>query len=108
MNNVISQRVPEPLPATVIVPGADIYSDVSYLYTNVLLNYPESELVELATQASLDSKHFVKEWSFKDQLLRFICQVMPNWIQQETELNRSVSKVRVGCSGEERLVRQVN
>uniref|UniRef100_A0A6N2N743 PTC1-like winged helix-turn-helix domain-containing protein n=1 Tax=Salix viminalis TaxID=40686 RepID=A0A6N2N743_SALVM len=48
MNNVIVgshivcravniHSVPEPLPVPALVPGADVYSDVVYLYTNVLL-----------------------------------------------------------------------
>ncbi|XVF39173.1 hypothetical protein PTKIN_Ptkin01aG0014100 [Pterospermum kingtungense] len=72
------------LPA--LVPGTDVYNDVVYLYDNVLLNYPESELLEIATQAVLDSKHFVKEWPFRDeddQLLRFICQVAPGFFDAE-------------------------
>lgn len=47
----------------------------------------------MATQTILDTKHFVKEWPFKDeedQLLRFICQVMPNIIQLEAELNKKL------------------
>jgi hypothetical protein len=31
--------VPEPLLVPALVPGADVYSDVVYLYTNVLLLY---------------------------------------------------------------------
>lgn len=39
--------------------------------------YPESELVQLAVQSVLDTKHFAKEWPFKDeedQRLTFICR----------------------------------
>ncbi|XP_050227365.1 PHD finger protein MALE MEIOCYTE DEATH 1 [Mercurialis annua] len=71
------------------VPGADLYADLGYLYSKVLMNYPESELVELATQTILDTKHFVKEWPFKDeedQLLRFMCQILPDVIQLEDDL----------------------
>ena len=76
----------ETIPKLSIVPGADVYSDVVYLYRNVLLNYPDSELVELATRAVLDSKHLVKEWPFSDeddQLLRFVCHVMPSSSERE-------------------------
>ncbi|XVE95615.1 hypothetical protein REPUB_Repub02eG0113600 [Reevesia pubescens] len=69
------------------VPGTDVYNDVMYLYNNIMLNYPESELLVLATQAVLDSKHFVKDRSFRDeddQLLRFFCQVMPSLFDAET------------------------
>ncbi|XVF37059.1 hypothetical protein REPUB_Repub19eG0113200 [Reevesia pubescens] len=71
------------------VPGTDVYDDVVYLYNNILLNYPESELLELSTQAVLDSKHFVKDWPFRDendQLLRFFCQVMPSLFDAENIL----------------------
>ncbi|EEF28910.1 PHD finger protein MALE MEIOCYTE DEATH 1 [Ricinus communis] len=88
----IEAAVPEPLPAAP-VPGADLYADLGYLYLKVLLNYPESELAELATQTILDSKHFVKVWPFKDEedeLLRFICQVMPNIIHLEVELKKEL------------------
>ena len=72
-----------------LVPRTDVYNDVVYLYNNILLNYPESELLELATQAILDSKHFVKDWPFRDeddQLLRFFCQVMPSLFDAENIL----------------------
>ncbi|KAF8370108.1 hypothetical protein HHK36_031859 [Tetracentron sinense] len=75
-------------------PGSDVYGDVVYLYRTVLLGYPESEMVELATGTVLDSKHFVKEWPFKDEedpVLRFICLVMPSSDQLETELTRQLS-----------------
>ncbi|PPS13347.1 hypothetical protein GOBAR_AA07229 [Gossypium barbadense] len=78
--------LPELLPAPAPVPGTDVYNDVVYLYNNTLLNYPESELLELSTQAVLDSKHFVKDRPFRDeddQLLRFFCQVMPGLFDAE-------------------------
>ncbi|RVW75467.1 PHD finger protein MALE MEIOCYTE DEATH 1 [Vitis vinifera] len=81
-----SEMLPKPFPEQSIVPGADVYNDVIYLYRNVLLNYPDSELVELATRAVLDSKHFVKEWPFSDeddQLLRFVCHMMPSLSELE-------------------------
>ncbi|KAJ6684194.1 PHD FINGER PROTEIN MALE MEIOCYTE DEATH 1-RELATED [Salix viminalis] len=73
------------------VPGADVNADVVYVYENVLFNYPESELVEVATQAILDCKHFVKEWPFRvenDQSLSIRCQVMPNWNDLEAKSHR--------------------
>nr|XP_023897065.1 PHD finger protein MALE MEIOCYTE DEATH 1-like [Quercus suber]POE55257.1 phd finger protein male meiocyte death 1 [Quercus suber] len=84
-----AENFPEPLPAPALVPGNDVYSDVVYLYKNVLLDYPGSHLVELATQAVLDSKHFVKEWPFIDeeeQLLTFVCRLMPILCDIGTEL----------------------
>ena len=73
--------------------GADVYRDVVYLYTNILMDYPEGESVELATRVILDSKHFVKEWPFRDeadQLLRFICRVMPGLSVLKTELTKEL------------------
>ena len=43
------------------MPGTDVYSDVSDLYDNGILAYPESEVVERAVRTVLGSKHFVKE-----------------------------------------------
>lgn len=65
------------LPSAALCPGADAYNDVIYLYKHVFLGYPESELVQLAVQSVLDTKHFAKEWPFKDeedQRLTFICR----------------------------------
>ncbi|KAJ4706273.1 PHD finger protein MALE MEIOCYTE DEATH like [Melia azedarach] len=79
----------EPLPPAAVEHGGHFYSEVVYMYENVLLNYPDSELVALATQAILDSKHFVKEWPVKDeedQVLRFTCQVMPSFVDIQTRL----------------------
>ncbi|CAI0400358.1 unnamed protein product [Linum tenue] len=61
-----------------IFPGIDLYTDMSYLYENVLVSYPDSELVDIATLTVLDSKHFVKEWPWNDrcdQLLRLLFRV---------------------------------
>ncbi|CAK7338934.1 unnamed protein product [Dovyalis caffra] len=83
----------EAVPAQPLVPGADVNADVVYIYENVLFNYPESEIFEVATQAILDSKHFVKEWPFRDendQLLNFTCQVMPNWNDLGAKFYRKV------------------
>ncbi|CAD5316426.1 unnamed protein product [Arabidopsis thaliana] len=78
---------------TPLKPGADVYGDLLLLYTNVLLNYPESELVRSATQAILDSKHFIKEWPIwdnNDTVLQFLCRINPSLVdvrsEQTTEL----------------------
>ncbi|XP_022879695.1 PHD finger protein MALE MEIOCYTE DEATH 1 [Olea europaea var. sylvestris] len=75
--------------------GKSVYFDVTYLYHNVLqCCYSESNYVKLAVQTILDSKHFVKDWPFRDEaddLLRFICQVTPNSIDLKTELTRDFS-----------------
>ncbi|KAM6546181.1 hypothetical protein CsatB_026917 [Cannabis sativa] len=78
-------------PPSTLVPGNDVYTDVIYLYRHVLLDYPASEIVELATQTVLDTKHFVKEWPFKDeeeQMLTFICRFIPS-LSDESECGMS-------------------
>lgn len=79
---VLSQDQPQ-----AIMPGIDVYSDIAYLYNNVFLEYQNSEWVELAVERVLDSKQFVKEWLFidePDQLLRFVCRVIPHLSDLET------------------------
>ncbi|EOA34956.1 hypothetical protein CARUB_v10020044mg [Capsella rubella] len=78
---------------TPLKPGADVYGDLLLLYTNVLLNYPESEQVRSATQAILDSKFFIKEWSIWDNnetVLQYVCRINPSLLdfrsEQATEL----------------------
>lgn len=93
INEPKPEIVPELLPVPALVPEADVYSDVVYLYTNGLLSYPESEVVELATRAIFDSKHFVKEWPFKDEddlFLRFICRLMPSSRELKYEWTREL------------------
>ncbi|KAL2504454.1 PHD finger protein MALE MEIOCYTE DEATH 1 [Abeliophyllum distichum] len=72
--------------------GKSVYFDVTYLYKNVLqCCYSESNYVKLAVQTIMDSKHFVKDWPFRDEaddLLRYICQVMPSSIDLKNELTR--------------------
>ncbi|KAK7300663.1 hypothetical protein RJT34_11511 [Clitoria ternatea] len=71
------------------VPGSDVYSDVLYLYKNVLLGYPDSETVDMAVQAILDSRHFVKEWPLRDEMeqaLTFICRLKPNFVDIKSEI----------------------
>lgn len=72
-----------------LVPGLDVYNDLVDLYNNVLLDYRGSHLVELATQAILESKHFAKEWPFvdaEDQYLRFLCRLVPRLCGTEAEM----------------------
>ncbi|KAK1552600.1 hypothetical protein Q3G72_019900 [Acer saccharum] len=72
--------------------GRDVYGDMLKLYKNVLLGYPDSHPVSLATRTILNSKNFVKEWQFKgnreDNLSRLICRVMPSYDELVTELSR--------------------
>ena len=87
------ERVAQSFQSATLVPGVDFYNDVLYLYEHVLLGYPESELVDLATQAVLDAKQFVKECSFRDdeeQLLTFFCQLLPSLTDKEIEFKRGL------------------
>ncbi|XP_061352574.1 PHD finger protein MALE MEIOCYTE DEATH 1-like [Gastrolobium bilobum] len=71
------------------VPGSDVYSDVFYLYKNVLLGYLDSEPVDLAARTILDSRHFVKEWALRDdmeQVLTCICRLKLHFVDTESEL----------------------
>lgn len=72
-------KVPELIQAHTIGPGRSVCNDMAYLYRNVFLGYPESsDSVKLAVQMILYSKHFVKEWPFRDEdddSLRFICRL---------------------------------
>ncbi|XP_010528997.1 PREDICTED: PHD finger protein MALE MEIOCYTE DEATH 1 [Tarenaya hassleriana] len=84
--------VKENLPLRISIefqPGADIYRDLFFLYTNVLMNYPESESVNSASQAVLDSKHFVKEcalWDDREHVFVFCCRVNPSLVDLRSEL----------------------
>ncbi|KAL1308275.1 hypothetical protein HN51_050209 [Arachis hypogaea] len=73
------------------MPGSDVYCDVFYLYKNVLLRYPNSEPVDLAIQTILDSRYFVKEWDYMDEMqqaLTFICRLKPNFVDIKADLSR--------------------
>ncbi|KAI3886124.1 hypothetical protein MKW92_046171 [Papaver armeniacum] len=81
-------------------PGLDVYSDVLYLYKELLLQGYDgktiTELNQLSTQAVLDSKHFVREWPLRDEedfFLRFVCRLKPSLFEYgyEYELNQSCS-----------------
>ncbi|XP_009789304.1 PHD finger protein MALE MEIOCYTE DEATH 1 [Nicotiana sylvestris] len=76
------EKLPEPVQNYAVNPGTDVYSDVLCLYNNLLLSFAESNVLKLAVRTVLDSKHFVKEWPFRDDpddiLLRFICCILPS------------------------------
>lgn len=81
------QLVQETLPWPSLVVGHDVYKDVEKVYSTVFLNYPTSDCVRSAAQVLLDSKHFMKEWPFRDeedQLLTFICNLIPSIDRLET------------------------
>ncbi len=85
--------LPLPPPPAALVPGIDVYNDVLYLYEHVLLGYPESGLVGLATQVVLDTKHFVKECLVTDdteQLLTLFCQILPSFTDKGIEFKREL------------------
>ncbi|KAF8010046.1 hypothetical protein BT93_J0881 [Corymbia citriodora subsp. variegata] len=67
--------------------GHDVYKDMAKVYSTVFLNYPTSDSVRSAAQVLLDSKYFMKEWPFQDeedQLLTFICHLIPSIDRLET------------------------
>ncbi|CAH9138970.1 unnamed protein product [Cuscuta epithymum] len=71
------------------IAGSDVFEDLYFLYTNVLLGYHQE------SQTVLDTKHFVKEWPFRDELddlLRFICMVI---IPISTEMETVIPKEHV-------------
>lgn len=80
---------------TIMAPesGLDVDEDVLFLYRNVLLGYPKSNSVSLATRTVLDARHFVKEWDVmgevkNDHLMTVTCRVLPSFDELETELTR--------------------
>ncbi|XP_075494147.1 PHD finger protein MALE MEIOCYTE DEATH 1 [Primulina tabacum] len=71
------------------VPGRNVYEDLYLFYTCLFRDYPESDSVQLAVQIVLCSKHFVKEWHFRDEeddLLRFVCRLTTSLLDLNTEL----------------------
>nr|XP_043620114.1 PHD finger protein At2g01810-like [Erigeron canadensis] len=67
----------------------DVYGDMLFLYTNVLLGYPLWKSVSQATQIVLNSKYFVKEWELgvgNGQVMTLRCRVLPSFDELETEL----------------------
>ncbi|XP_021864018.1 PHD finger protein MALE MEIOCYTE DEATH 1 [Spinacia oleracea] len=74
--------------------GVDIYRDVCIIYKQVLVGQSHSDMLGLSVRVILDSKHLVKEWPFKDdddQLLRFICKILPSSNEFDMELSRNIS-----------------
>ncbi|KAM3380682.1 PHD finger protein like [Capsicum galapagoense] len=72
----------------------NIDQDLVYLYETVLLSYPGSDSVNLATGVVLDSKKFVKEWKLEDQenqIISLTCKVLPSFDELESELTRPLS-----------------
>ncbi|ESQ33136.1 hypothetical protein EUTSA_v10003728mg [Eutrema salsugineum] len=67
---------------TSTTPGLDPYEDIFYLYKNLLLTYPDSDIYSDASEDILNCKSFVKEWplpSYQEQnSLTVSCQVLPN------------------------------
>ncbi|XP_057783982.1 LOW QUALITY PROTEIN: PHD finger protein MALE MEIOCYTE DEATH 1-like [Salvia miltiorrhiza] len=77
-------------------PGRSVYNDVAYLYKNVLLGYPECESVESAAQMILHSKHFVKEFPFRDEdaeSLMFICKLILSSVDLKADLSYEFTAV---------------
>ncbi|KAL1569720.1 PHD finger protein MALE MEIOCYTE DEATH 1-like [Salvia divinorum] len=83
-------KVEKPVWTLCLGPGRSVYIDISYLYKNVLLGYPECESVESAAQMILHSKHFVKEFPFRDddaESLMFICILIFSSVDLKTDLS---------------------
>ncbi|KAF8117489.1 hypothetical protein N665_0009s0017 [Sinapis alba] len=63
-------------------PGLHPYEDILYLYQNLLLTHPDSDVYSDASEVILNCKGFVKEWplpSHQEQnTLTVSCQVLPN------------------------------
>ncbi|XP_010034488.2 PHD finger protein MALE MEIOCYTE DEATH 1 [Eucalyptus grandis] len=81
------QLVKETLLSPSLAVGHDVYKDMARVYSAVFLNHPTSDCVGSAAQVLLDSKHFMKEWPFQDeedQLLTFICNLIPSIDRLET------------------------
>ncbi|KAK9689745.1 hypothetical protein RND81_09G078100 [Saponaria officinalis] len=76
------------------VPQSDVLQDLYILYKDILLEQLDSDISGLSVRAILDSKHLVKEWPFNDetdQLLRFICRILPTSYELDMELSRELS-----------------
>ncbi|KAH6760075.1 RING/FYVE/PHD zinc finger superfamily protein [Perilla frutescens var. frutescens] len=87
---VCNSKDQEPIWTCGMGPGRSIDNDVVYLYKNVLLDYPESESVEFAAQMILHSKHFVKEFPFKDEdaeSLKFICRLIKSSVDLDDDVS---------------------
>lgn len=64
------------------IPGLDPYDDIYYLYQNLLLTYPYSDVYSDASEIILNCKSFVKELPLpshqEPNLLTVSCQVLPS------------------------------
>jgi hypothetical protein len=75
-----TEVLPNPLSEPALQPGVDVYHDLDYLYSNILVDYTGSDWVNVATSIVLNSKYFVKEWPLlddNDQFLTLTCRLMP-------------------------------
>ncbi|KAG6392692.1 hypothetical protein SASPL_146916 [Salvia splendens] len=82
-------KIEKPVWTCCLGPGRSVYNDIAYLYKNVLLGYPECESVESAAQIILHSKHFVKEFPFRDddaESLMFICILILSSVDLKADL----------------------
>ncbi|KAK6125827.1 hypothetical protein DH2020_040433 [Rehmannia glutinosa] len=84
-------KIPDSIQVLIMGPGRSVSEDVVYLYRNVLVGYPESDSVKFAVQMVLHSKHFVKEWPFRDEdddSLRFVCRLATSSIDLNSDISR--------------------
>ncbi|KAL6543491.1 hypothetical protein OROHE_010113 [Orobanche hederae] len=89
--DVFCTKVPGKVQTFTIAPGRSVCDDITYLYKTVLLGYPESEPVQFSVQMILYSKHFVKDWPFRDEdddSLRFICGLTTSAVDMNDYISR--------------------
>ncbi|KAF8046077.1 hypothetical protein N665_4040s0001, partial [Sinapis alba] len=79
---------------TPTTPGLDPHEDILYLYHNLLLMYPDSEVYGDASEVILNCKSFVKEWPLPSyqgpNSITVSCQVVPNHEEILRDLTRKL------------------
>ncbi|GER26232.1 PHD finger protein [Striga asiatica] len=89
--NFSTLKTPNPVQPIVLTAERSVYDDLNILYKNVLLDYPNPGPAKFAAQMILHSKHFVKEWPFRDeddQTLRFICRLTTSSFDLMDDISR--------------------
>ncbi|CAA0836804.1 PHD finger protein MALE MEIOCYTE DEATH 1 [Striga hermonthica] len=89
--NISTIKTPNPVQAIMLTPGRSVIDDLKFLYNSVLLGYPDPGPAKFAAQMILYSKHFVKEWPFRDEddhTLRFICRLTTSSFDLMDDISR--------------------
>ncbi|CAN1292883.1 hypothetical protein LINPERPRIM_LOCUS21775 [Linum perenne] len=79
-------------------PRIDMYIDLSYIYTNVLLHSTDSDLIFVATRTVLDLKQFIKEWPFiheSEHLLKLLVRIIVSKSLDFEKLRRDRGKGQI-------------